>query len=119
QAWYAAAGITIERVISDNGACYRSAPWAATCARLGIIHKRTRPCRPQTNGKVERFHSTLADEWARARPCNSETQRRAALDPWPHMYNHHRAHRPRRLKLGHVLGTAGRIRVPGAASDRI
>lgn len=56
--WYAATGITIERVISDNGACYRSGPWAADCAALGITRKRTRPCRPQTSGKVERFHRT-------------------------------------------------------------
>jgi transposase InsO family protein len=91
-AWYAAAGITIERVLSDNGACYRSRNWAATCAELGITHKRTRPYRPQTNGKVERFHRTLADEWAYARPYTSETERRAALDPWLHMYNHHRGH---------------------------
>jgi transposase InsO family protein len=63
-AWYAAAGITIERILSDNGACYRSRNWAATCVDLDITHKRTRPCRPQTNGKVERFHRTLADEWA-------------------------------------------------------
>jgi transposase InsO family protein len=91
-AWYAAAGITIERVISDNGACYRSLPWAQTCAALAITHKRTRPYRPQTNGKVERFHRTLADEWAYARPYNSETERRQALDPWLHIYNHHRGH---------------------------
>jgi Integrase core domain/leucine-zipper of insertion element IS481 len=91
-AWYAAAGITIERVISDNGACYRSRDWAAACAALGIIPKRTRPCRPQTNGKVERFHRTLADEWAYAQPYTTETQRRAALDPWLHLYNHHRGH---------------------------
>ena len=49
-------------------------------------------CRPQTNGKVERFHRTLADEWAYAQPCTTETQRRAALDPWLHLYNHHRGH---------------------------
>ena len=91
-AWYAAAGITIERVISDNGSCYRSQLWAATCAGLGIIPKRTRPYRPQTNGKVERFHRTLAGEWAYARPYTSETERRAALDPWLHTYNHHRGH---------------------------
>jgi transposase InsO family protein len=91
-AWYAAAGITIERVLTDNGSCYRSRLWAATCHDLGITHKRTRPYRPQTNGKVERFHRTLADEWARARPYSSETDRREALDPWLHTYNHHRGH---------------------------
>jgi transposase InsO family protein len=91
-AWYAAAGITIERVISDNGNCYRSRTWATTCSGLGIIPKRTRPYRPQTNGKVERFHRTLADEWAYACPYTTETERRAALDPWLHTYNHHRGH---------------------------
>jgi transposase InsO family protein len=91
-AWYAAAGITIERILSDNGNCYRSRPWKDTAAALGITLKRTRPYRPQTNGKVERYHRTLADEWAYARPYQSETERRAALDPWLHMYNHHRGH---------------------------
>jgi transposase InsO family protein len=91
-AWFTTAGITIERILTDNGACYRSLPWAQLCAQLGITHKRTRPYRPQTNGKVERFHRTLADEWAYARPYHSETQRRAALDPWLHLYNHHRGH---------------------------
>jgi transposase InsO family protein len=91
-AWYAAAGITIERVLSDNGGCYRSLDRAATCTDLGITHKRTRPYRPQTNGKVERFHRTLADEWAYAAAYPTETSRRAALDPWLHTYNHHRGH---------------------------
>jgi transposase InsO family protein len=91
-AWYTASGITIERVLSDNGACYRSANWAAACADLRITPRRTRPYRPQTNGKVERFHRTLADEWAYARPYRSEPERRAALDPWLHTYNHHRGH---------------------------
>ena len=91
-AWYAAAGITIERVLSDNGSCYISRQWVATCTSLGITAKHTRPRRPQTNGKVERYHRTLADEWAYAHPYPSETQRRAALDPWLHTYNHHRGH---------------------------
>jgi transposase InsO family protein len=91
-AWYAGHGIAVERVLTDNGGCYRSKAWAAACADLKITHKRTRPYRPQTNGKVERFHRTLADEWAYARPYPTETQRREALDPWLHTYNHHRGH---------------------------
>jgi transposase InsO family protein len=91
-AWYAAAGITIERVLSDNGACYRSRDWADACASLGITRKRTRPCRPQTNGKVERYHRTLADEWAYARAYATETERRTAPDPWLRTCNHHRGH---------------------------
>ncbi|MET8993514.1 IS481 family transposase, partial [Nonomuraea wenchangensis] len=91
-AWFATAGVCIERVLTDNGSCYRSRLWAETCAHLGISPKRTRPYRPQTNGKVERFHRTLAEEWAYARPYASEAERRAALAPWLHLYNHHRGH---------------------------
>jgi transposase InsO family protein len=91
-AWYAQLGITLERVLSDNGSCYRSKLWAATCAQLAIAPKRTRPYRPQTNGKVERFHRTLADEWAYARPYRTETERRNALPDWLHTYNNHRPH---------------------------
>jgi transposase InsO family protein len=89
---FAQAGITVERVLTDNGPCYRSLPWRDLLTANGISHKRTRPYRPQTNGKVERFHRTLADEWAYARPYRSEPERRAALEPWLHYYNHHRAH---------------------------
>ncbi|MCE5289012.1 MAG: IS481 family transposase [Nocardiaceae bacterium] len=91
-AWFAERGVTVERVLSDNGACYRSFAWRDACAELGIIHKRTRPYRPQTNGKIERFHRTLADGWAYARFYASETERRAALPVWMHFYNHHRLH---------------------------
>ena len=63
-AWFAARGITIERVLSDNGSCYRSKAWRQTCTELGIKAKYTRAYRPQTNGKVERFNRTLANEWA-------------------------------------------------------
>ncbi len=91
-AWYAGLGITIERVLSDNGGCYRSRDWAAACPSLAITAKRTRPYRPQTNGKVERYHRTLADEWAYARAYRSETERRAALPAWVHTYNNHRGH---------------------------
>jgi transposase InsO family protein len=90
--WFADHGITVERVLSDNGACYRSFAWRDTCAALGIQHKRTRPYRPQTNGKIERFHRTLSDGWAYARHYRSEAERRAALPGWIHFYNHHRPH---------------------------
>ena len=91
-AWYAEHGIHIERVLSDNGACYRSTAWREVCAILGLKHKRTRPYRPQTNGKLERFHRTLADGWAYTRQYTSEAERRAALPGWLHFYNHHRIH---------------------------
>jgi len=70
----------VERVLSDNGGVYRSHLWRNTCNELGIKHKRTRPYRPQTNSKIERFHRTLADGWAYARCYTSETERRSVLD---------------------------------------
>jgi transposase InsO family protein len=91
-AWFAERGVNIERVLSDNGSAYRSFAWADTCAELGIKVKKTRPYRPQTNGKIERFHRTLADGWGYARCYESEAQRRAALSGWIHEYNHHRPH---------------------------
>ena len=92
QAWFTAAGITIERVMTDNGSCYRSRTWRETLTAAGITHKRIRPYRPQTNGKAGRFNRTLLDEWAYARPYTSEAERRAAFDTWLHTYNHHRGH---------------------------
>jgi hypothetical protein len=92
QAFFAAAGITVQRVLTDNGSCYRSRLWRDTLTAAGIRHKRTRPYRPQTNGKVERLNRTLLDEWAHAGPCTSETQRRATLPQWLHTYHHHRGH---------------------------
>ena len=91
-AWFAARGVTVRRVLSDNGSCYRSNLWAQTCADLGITPKKTRPYRPQTNGKIERFHRTLADGWAFKKFYNSESARLAALPAWIHHYNHHRPH---------------------------
>lgn len=90
--WFADHGITIERVLTDNGVGYRSHAWRDRCAQLGIIHTRTRPYRPATNGKVERFNRTLADEWAYARLWKSDAARARTLDPWLHRYNHHRHH---------------------------
>ena len=91
-AWFAVRGVTVERVLSDNGSAYKSRLWADTCAELGITAKKTRPYRPQTNGKIERFHRTLADGWAFKRFYSSEGARRAALPTWIHEYNHHRPH---------------------------
>ncbi|MFB2557454.1 IS481 family transposase, partial [Herbiconiux liangxiaofengii] len=91
-AWFAARGITVERVLSDNGSAYKSHLWRDTCAELNVRPKKTRPYRPQTNGKIERFHRTLANGWAFSRHYNSESARRAALPAWLHEYNHHRPH---------------------------
>ena len=91
-AWFAARGVRVERVLSDNGSAYRSHLWRDTCADLGITPKKTRPYRPQTNGKIERFHRTMADGWAFKKFYNSESSRRAALPAWLHEYNHHRPH---------------------------
>jgi transposase InsO family protein len=92
QAFFTEAGITVQRVMTDNGACYKSFLWADTLATAGITHKRTRPYRPQTNGKVERFNRILLDEWAYTQPYQSETDRRARLPDFLHCYNHHRHH---------------------------
>ncbi len=91
-AWFAARGVTVRRVLSDNGGAYRSYLWRDTCTELGITPKRTRPYRPQTNGKIERFHRTLADGWAFKTFYPSEADRLAALPGWVHQYNHHRPH---------------------------
>jgi len=91
-AWFAERGVVIERVLSDNGSAYKAHLWRDTCAELGITVKKTRPYRPQTNGKIERFHRTLADGWAFKKFYNTESARRAALPAWIHHYNHHRPH---------------------------
>ncbi len=91
-AWFAERGVAVERVLSDNGPAYRSHAWREACSELRIRHKRTRPYRPQTNGKIERFHRTLGDGWAYAKLYTSETERRDALPGWIHFYNHHRRH---------------------------
>lgn len=86
--WFAAQGIAhIERVLTDNGGCYRSRAFGDALAATG-----TRPYRPQTNGKVERYNRTLLDEWAYTQPYLTEADHRAALPTWLHHYNHHRHH---------------------------
>ena len=89
---FAQAGIRIERMLTDNGASYRSDAYRDTLARLEIRHKRTRPFRPQTNGKAERFIRTLLDEWAYARPYRSNAARLRALDRYVRFYDHRRPH---------------------------
>jgi transposase InsO family protein len=83
-------GITIRKVLTDNGSCYRSRIFAEASGE--VEHRWTRPYRPQTNGKVERFHRTLADEWAYARLYRSDADRCNQFAIWPHTYNHHRGH---------------------------
>jgi transposase InsO family protein len=108
-AWFADRGVTVERVLSDNGSAYKSILWRDTCAELGIAMKKTRPYRPQTNGKIERLHRTMAEGWAYKKLYSSEDVRRAALAGWLHRYNHHRPHsalggRPPISRLDNLAG---------------
>jgi transposase InsO family protein len=92
-AFYERHGITVERLLTDNGSAYRSAVHAIACRTLGIRHTRTRPYRPQTNGKAERFIRTLLGGWAYSGAVYaSSAERTAALDGWLYHYNHHRRH---------------------------
>ena len=91
-ALFAAQGVHVERVLTDNGGAYRSRAYAVAMDRIGAKHKRTRPYRPQTNGKAERLIKTLLDEWAYARPYHSNDERLSALPDWVHFYNHGRPH---------------------------
>jgi transposase InsO family protein len=92
RAFFTSYGITVERVLTDNGRCYISNAFGAELVAAAIKHTRTKPYHPQTNGKVERYNRTLLNEWAYARPYRSEAARTRALDTWLHMYNHHRHH---------------------------
>ena len=91
-AWFAARGVVAQRVLTDNGGCYRARAFAATCTRLRIRHTRTRPYRPCTNGKAERFIQTLLREWAYQRAYATSARRRCALAPWVRYYNRKRPH---------------------------
>jgi transposase InsO family protein len=90
--WFTDHGITIERVLTDNGTGYRSFAWRDLCTELAVTHTRTKPYHPATNGKAERFNRTLLDEWAYVRVYRSDTARNQALIRWLHLYNHHRSH---------------------------
>jgi transposase InsO family protein len=92
EAWFSSHGIRCERVITDNGSCYRSMLWLQACTTTATTVKKTRPRRPQTNGKVERFHKILLEEWAYIRAWTSDRQRTNAYPGFIHFYNHHRAH---------------------------
>jgi transposase InsO family protein len=91
-AWLASMGVTVERVLSDNGSCYRSTVHAEACAELGMRHLFTRPYRPQTNGKAERFIQTLTNRWAYGAIYGSSAERAAALPGWLDHYNFRRGH---------------------------
>ena len=108
--FFASYGIAVERVLTDNGSAYRSAIHALACRTLGVRHLRTRPRRPQTNGKAERFIRTMLGGWAYGALYASSRERTAALDGWLYRYNHHRPHRsigrqPPATRLNNLLGT--------------
>jgi transposase InsO family protein len=91
-AYYAKLGVKVERVMTDNGSCYRSFAFRRTCKRLGLRHIRTKPYTPKTNGKVERFIQSSLREWAYAYAYENSQQRKQQLPTWLHRYNWHRPH---------------------------
>jgi transposase InsO family protein len=91
-AWYGQLGIAIQRVLTDNGPCYKAHSFARSCRQLGLKHRRTRPYTPRTNGKAERFIKTAINEWAYAHIFQNSDDRTASLPAWTHQYNWHRPH---------------------------
>jgi transposase InsO family protein len=91
-AWFAGCGVAVERIMTDNGSCYRSQMFRHACAQHGLRHLRTRPYTPRTNGKAERFIQTSLREWAYVRPYISSQERSRALPHWLHHYNTKRPH---------------------------
>ncbi len=89
--WFAGHGVEVREVLTDNGGCYRSFDFRDALGEH-VKHRWTRPYRPQTNGKVERFNRTMLEEWAYVRPYGTETERVDAFADFPHLYNHHRGH---------------------------
>jgi transposase InsO family protein len=109
-AFYRRHGITVEGLLTDNGSAYRSAVHAIACRALGVRHLRTRPHRPQTNGKAERLVRTMLAGWAYGAIYATSTDRTKALDGWLYHYNHHRrhsalGHQPPITRLNNLLGT--------------
>jgi transposase InsO family protein len=90
--YFESIGVTVERVMTDNGSCYKSKAFARACKQLSVKHIKTKPYTPQTNGKAERFIQTALREWAYATAFEHSDQRRDALSPWLHRYNWHRPH---------------------------
>ncbi|MBB4952470.1 transposase InsO family protein [Agrobacterium vitis] len=84
--------MTVTRVMTDNGSCYKAKDFAKACKALGLKHIRTKPYTPKTNGKAERFIQTALREWAYACAYPSSEHRKAHLPQWTHMYNWHRPH---------------------------
>ena len=91
-AFYAEHGITVRRLLTDNGSCYRSHRFRTTCEELGLRHRFTRPYTPRTNGKAERFIQTALREWAYVRHYTNSEERDQQLTPWLHYYNFARPH---------------------------
>ena len=91
-AWYASLGITVERLMTDNGSCYRSKTFKRACAALSVRHIFTKPYTPRTNGKAERFIQSSLREWAYARAYETSDHRATELPYWIHHYNWHRPH---------------------------
>jgi transposase InsO family protein len=108
--WFATLGFRIDRVMTDNAKAYTGHDFTTMLDTIGATHKRTRPYRLQTNGKVERFHQTLLKGWAYKRPYQTNQDRRDALESFQHKYNHHRPHSelkgqsPMTVPVNHLCG---------------
>lgn len=108
-AWFAERGVVVQRLLTDNGSCYRRTFHTVVCSELGLKHIYTRPYRPRTNGKAERFIQTLMNEWAYGRIYGSSAERTAQLKPWLVHYNFRRphsalGHKPPATRLNNLVG---------------
>jgi transposase InsO family protein len=113
-AYYRRFGITVSRVMTDNGSCYRASDFAEACQALGLKHIRTKPYTPKTNGKAERFIQTALREWAYARAYPSSESRKSHLPDWTHMYNWHRPHGSLNSKPATVVSLSTTTTTPRA-----